>query len=58
MKIQPVKQQSYEQTLAACAFRAKLWREFVANYQLVMSTVPETFSSYCEKFRERWVSGS
>jgi hypothetical protein len=39
------------------AFRAKLWRKFVAGYQVVLITAPETFSDYCTKFRERWIAG-
>ncbi len=38
------------------AFRAKLWREFVAGYQAVLITAPEAFSDYCTKFRERWIA--
>ena len=39
------------------AFRAKLWRNFVAGYQVVLITAPENFSDYCTKFRERWIAG-
>ncbi len=39
------------------AFRAKLWREFVSRYQLVLAATPETFSAFCAKFRERWIAG-
>ena len=39
------------------AFRAQLWREFVAGYQVVLATAPETFSDYCGKFRARWIAG-
>jgi len=38
-------------------FRAQLWREFVAKYQVVLATAPETFSDFCAKFRERWIAG-
>jgi hypothetical protein len=38
-------------------FRAQLWREFLAEYQVVLATAPETFSDYCTKFRERWIAG-
>ena len=44
-------------TFQQVAFRAQLWREFVAGYQLVLTTAPETFSDYCAKFRERWIAG-
>jgi len=39
-----------------CELRASLWKQFVANYQLVLAAGPEAFSRYCEKFRERWVA--
>jgi hypothetical protein len=39
------------------AFRAELWRKFIAGYQVVLATNPESFSDYCAKFRERWVAG-
>jgi hypothetical protein len=45
------------QTQEQVSFRAKLWKEFVAGYQTVLATAPETFSRYCAKFRERWVRG-
>jgi len=45
------------QTPEQIAFRAKLWREFVARYQEVLATAPETFSDYCAKFRDRWING-
>ncbi len=45
------------QSQAQITFRARLWSEFVANYQVVLISAPETFSAYCEKFRERWVRG-
>ena len=38
-------------------FRAELWKKFVASYQSVLGTAPETFSAYCERFRERWIAG-
>jgi hypothetical protein len=39
------------------AFRAELWRKFVAGYQSVLATSPESFSAYCEAFRARWIAG-
>ena len=39
------------------AFRAKLWQEFIAKYQSVMITAPDTFSAFCAEFRTRWVAG-
>ena|SRR5437588_11781954 len=45
------------QTHEQVAFRAELWKKFVASYQSVLGTAPETFSAYCEKFRERWIAG-
>ena len=44
-------------TLEQVAFRARLWRKFVAEYQVVLATAPETFSDYCTKFRECWIAG-
>jgi hypothetical protein len=43
-------------TLERVAFRAELWREFVAGYQGVLATSPESFSAYCEAFRARWIA--
>ncbi len=45
------------QSQAQITFRARLWSEFVAHYQVVLISAPETFSAYCEKFRERWIRG-
>lgn len=45
------------QTQAQLTYRARLWSEFVAHYQVVLISAPETFSEYCAKFRERWVRG-
>jgi hypothetical protein len=36
--------------------RAKLWQEFVANYQRVMIQTPEQFEQYCEEFRSRFLA--
>ena len=36
---------------------AVLWRKFVAGYQSVLATSPESFSAYCEAFRARWIAG-
>jgi hypothetical protein len=44
-------------TFQQVAFRAELWREFVAKYQVVLVTAPESFSDYCAKFRARWIAG-
>lgn len=44
-------------TPAQVQFRSKLWKEFVATYQVVMATEPERFSEYCSEFRERWIAG-
>jgi hypothetical protein len=44
-------------TLEQVAFRAELWRKFVAEYQSVLATAPESFSAYCEAFRARWIAG-
>ena len=44
-------------TLEQVAFRAELWRKFVAGYQSVLVTTPESFSAYCEAFRARWIAG-
>jgi hypothetical protein len=45
-----------KQIQADCKFRADLWKEFIANYQVVLARGPESFSKYCEKFRERWIA--
>lgn len=44
-------------THAQIQFRAELWRDFVASYQVVLISAPEKFSEYCAKFRERWIGG-
>jgi hypothetical protein len=46
-----------EQIQANCAFRAQLWREFLASYQSVLEHSPEKFSDFCAAFRERFVQG-
>jgi hypothetical protein len=45
------------QTPEQVAFRAELWRKFVAEYQSVLATSPESFSAYCGAFRARWIAG-
>ena len=47
-----------ERVQEAYNFRICLWKQFVADYQFVLITAPETFSAYCEQFRERWIAGS
>ena len=44
-------------TPAQIQFRAELWRDFVAGYQVVLISGTEKFSDYCAKFRERWIAG-
>jgi hypothetical protein len=44
-------------TLEQVAFRAELWRKFVAGYQSVLAQSPESFSAYCEVFGARWIAG-
>jgi hypothetical protein len=34
--------------------RARLWQEFVANYQRVMIETPEKFEQYAADWRERY----
>ncbi len=34
-------------TLQQVAFRAELWRKFVAGYHVVLAAHPESFSDYC-----------
>jgi hypothetical protein len=46
-----------EQSQAQYKFRVHLWREFVAHYQTVLAVAPESFSTYCETFRTKWVAG-
>lgn len=55
MKTTKLAQQRYEKTLAQCASRARLWREYVANYQRVMIETPELFEKYSADFRERYL---
>jgi len=45
------------QSQSQIIFRSKLWNEFVAGYQVVLVSAPETFSDFCAKFRERWIRG-
>lgn len=55
MKTEALTQQRYEQTLAQCVTRAKLWREHVASYQKVLEESPEAFSTFSAEFRERFL---
>jgi hypothetical protein len=43
--------------LEQVAFRAELWRKFVAGYQSVLARSSESFSVYCDAFRARWIAG-
>ena len=45
----------YEAIKADCAIRAKLWQEYVANYQKVLAESPEAFSVYSAELRERYL---
>ena len=55
MKTNTLARQRYEQTLAQCATRAKLWKEYVASYQKVLQESPEAFSAFCAEFSERYL---
>lgn len=44
-------------TPAQVTFRSELWKSFVAGYQVVLISAPDTFADYCAKFRERWKAG-
>jgi hypothetical protein len=44
-------------TPEAIAFRASLWRDFLASYQRIFITDPDRFSEYCAAFRGRWIAG-
>jgi hypothetical protein len=55
MKTNSFARQRYDQILAQCAIRARLWQEYVANYQKVLQESPETFSAFCAEFRERYL---
>jgi hypothetical protein len=55
MKANVVSQERYKQTLTECATRAKLWQEYVANYQRVLAESPEAFSAFSAEFRERYL---
>jgi hypothetical protein len=46
---------SYETIQADCGIRAKLWQEYVANYQKALAESPETFSAFSAEFRERYL---
>lgn len=43
---------------ADCAARAKLWQEYIANYQKALGESPEAFSAFCAEFRERYLRAS
>jgi hypothetical protein len=45
----------YETIQADCAYRAKLWQEYVANYQKALLESPEAFSAFSAEFRERYL---
>lgn len=45
------------QTTEQVQFRAKLWAEFVAGYQVALITDPDGFANYCAEFRKRWTAG-
>jgi predicted component of type VI protein secretion system len=55
MKTNSLVRQRYEQTLAQCATRARLWQEYVANYQKVLAESQEAFSAFSAEFRERYL---
>jgi hypothetical protein len=44
-----------EKIQADCAFRAKLWQEYVASYQNVLKESPEAFSAFSAEFRDRYL---
>ncbi len=44
-----------EQIQANCTVRAKLWQEYVANYQKALAESPEAFSAFSAEFRERYL---
>jgi len=45
-----------ERMIAITAIRAKMWQEFVAQYQAKMVMEPESFSQWCEDFRSRFLA--
>lgn len=47
----------YEEIQGHCTFRAELWRQFVAKYQRVLEDSPESFSKFCNAFREQYLRG-
>lgn len=47
-----------EKIQADCAIRAKLWQEYVANYQKALTESPEAFSAFSAEFRERYLSAA
>jgi hypothetical protein len=44
-----------EKVRQMCEARAKLWREYVADYQKVLAESPEAFSAFCAEFHERYL---
>jgi hypothetical protein len=38
--------------------RAHLWKDFKAEYQMVLATDPDGFSNYCAQFRELWLAAN
>jgi predicted component of type VI protein secretion system len=55
MKTNRLAQRRYEKTLAQCASRARLWREYVASYEKVLEESPREFSAFSAEFRERYL---
>ena len=46
---------NYDQAVADCTTRAKLWQEYVASYQKALAESSETFSAFSAEFRERYL---
>lgn len=55
MKANALYKECRKPTPADCAARAKLWQEYVANYQRVLQESPEAFSTFSAEFRERYL---
>jgi hypothetical protein len=48
----------YKTIQAGCAYRARLWQEYIATYQKVLDDSSEAFSAFSAEFRERYLRGT
>ena len=47
-----------EQNQDKYSYRANLWKDFKAEYQMVLVNDPAGFSDYCAQFRELWLAAN